>query len=158
MRDTETEREAETQAEGEAGSMQGAWCGTQSRVSRITPWAEGSTKPLSHPGCPHVKNLLQFLGEPLRKAKQSSWIKTIIPLCTEQQQQQQKTLTKVFSHGNSFYTPFYFHFKKRLFIWGWVSERSGRSRKRGRGKANPQADKQGAPSQDPEIMMWAESK
>ena len=50
MRDTE--REAETQAEGEAGSMQGARHGTQSRVSRITPWAEGVTKPLSHLGCP----------------------------------------------------------------------------------------------------------
>ena len=36
-----TEREAATQAEGEAGSMQGARCGTQSWVSRITPWAEG---------------------------------------------------------------------------------------------------------------------
>ena len=37
MRDTE----AETQAEGEAGSMQGARRGTQSQVSRIRPWAEG---------------------------------------------------------------------------------------------------------------------
>ena len=41
MKDTETEREAETQAEGEAGSMQGARCGTRSRVSMIMPWAEG---------------------------------------------------------------------------------------------------------------------
>ncbi|XP_048950981.1 E3 ubiquitin-protein ligase RNF170 isoform X2 [Canis lupus dingo] len=40
MRDRE--REAETQAEGEAGSMQGARCETQSRDSRITPWAEGT--------------------------------------------------------------------------------------------------------------------
>ena len=30
MRDTQTEREAETQAEGEAGSMQGAGRGTPS--------------------------------------------------------------------------------------------------------------------------------
>ena len=54
MRDTEREREreAETLAEGEAGSMQGAQCGTRSRVSRITPWAEVCAKPLSHPGCP----------------------------------------------------------------------------------------------------------
>ena len=52
MRDTEGEREAETQAEGEAGSMQGARCGTQSQVSRIMPWAEGGAKPLSHRGCP----------------------------------------------------------------------------------------------------------
>ena len=46
------QREAETQAEGEAGSMQGARCGTQSWVSRITPWAESGVKLLSHPGCP----------------------------------------------------------------------------------------------------------
>ena len=46
--------EAETRAEGEAGSMQGAQCGTRSRVSRITPWAEGGAKPLSHPGCPRM--------------------------------------------------------------------------------------------------------
>ena len=47
MRDPEGEKKAETQAEGEAGSMQGARRGTPSRVSRITPWAEGGTKPLS---------------------------------------------------------------------------------------------------------------
>lgn len=52
MRDTHREREAETQAEGEASSMQGAQCGTRSQVSRITPWAEGGAKLLSHPGCP----------------------------------------------------------------------------------------------------------
>ena len=39
MRDTHTE--AETPAEGEAGSMQGAWCGTRSWDSRITPWTKG---------------------------------------------------------------------------------------------------------------------
>ena len=38
---TDTEREAETQAEGEAGSMQGVRHGTPSQVSGITPWAEG---------------------------------------------------------------------------------------------------------------------
>ena len=52
MRDTEREREAQTQAEGEADSMQGARRGTPSQVSRITPWAEGGAKLLSHPGCP----------------------------------------------------------------------------------------------------------
>ena len=31
--------------------MQGARRGTQSRVSKIIPWAEGGAKPLSHPGC-----------------------------------------------------------------------------------------------------------
>ena len=52
MRDIE--RETDTQAEGEAVSMQGARCGTWSWVSRITPWAEGGAKPLSHPGCPTI--------------------------------------------------------------------------------------------------------
>ena len=38
----ETHKErVETQAEREAGSMQEARCGTRSRDSRITPWAEG---------------------------------------------------------------------------------------------------------------------
>ena len=54
----ETHREAETQADREAGSMQGAQCRTQSQVSRITPWAEGGAKPLSHPGCPMSQNIL----------------------------------------------------------------------------------------------------
>ena len=49
----ERHREAETQAEGEADPTQGAWYGTRSWDSRITPWAKGSrTKPLSHPGIP----------------------------------------------------------------------------------------------------------
>ena len=52
MRDTHTDRGRE--AEGEAGSMQGARQGTRSRVSRITPWAEGSAKRLSHSGCPNL--------------------------------------------------------------------------------------------------------
>ena len=50
--ETQREKKAETQAEGEAGPMQGAWRGTWSRVSRVTPWAKGSAKPLSHWGCP----------------------------------------------------------------------------------------------------------
>ena len=52
MKDTQREIEAETQAEGEAGSMQGAQRGTRSRDPRIMPWAEGGVKPLSHPGIP----------------------------------------------------------------------------------------------------------
>ena len=52
MRDRHTHTEAEAQAEGEAGSMQGARRGNRSRVSRITPWAKGGAKPLSHLGCP----------------------------------------------------------------------------------------------------------
>ena len=52
MRDTE--RKAETQAEEEAGSIQGARRGTQSRVPRITPRAAGGAKPLCHGGCPII--------------------------------------------------------------------------------------------------------
>ena len=55
MTDTERERKAETQAEGEAGSMQEARCGTRSRVFRIMPWAEGGTKLLSPLGCLECK-------------------------------------------------------------------------------------------------------
>ena len=54
IHERQRESEVETQAEGEAGSMQGACYGTRSGVSRITAWAEGSAKPLSHPGCPKV--------------------------------------------------------------------------------------------------------
>ena len=39
----EREREAGTQVEGEAGSLQGAPCGTRSRDPGVTPWAEGSS-------------------------------------------------------------------------------------------------------------------
>ena len=54
MTDTEQEREAETQAEGEAGSMQGARNWTRSRVFKITPWAAGGAKPMRHRACPHL--------------------------------------------------------------------------------------------------------
>ena len=60
-RERKREREAESQAEGEAGSMQGARRDTQSRVSRITPWAEGGAKPLRHQGCPRPHTLKTFL-------------------------------------------------------------------------------------------------
>ena len=56
MRDPE--REAETQAEGEAVSMQVARSGTRSRVPRIRPWAKGRAKLLSHPGYP-LKSFFQ---------------------------------------------------------------------------------------------------
>ena len=49
---TQRERERETQAEREAGSVQEAQHGTRSGVSRITTWAEGGTKLLGHRGCP----------------------------------------------------------------------------------------------------------
>ena len=46
-------READTQAEAEAGSLRGVPCGTRSRDPRITPWAEGRPQPLSHSGIPN---------------------------------------------------------------------------------------------------------
>ena len=47
-----THTEAETQAEGEAGSMLGARCGTRSQDSRITPWAEGRCQTTEPPRDP----------------------------------------------------------------------------------------------------------
>ena len=49
MRDTR-EREAETQAEGEAGSPQGAQCGTRSQTPGSRPEPKADAQPLSHPG------------------------------------------------------------------------------------------------------------
>ena len=49
---TEREREAETQAEGEAGSMPGAQRGIRSRVSRITPWVKGRRQTAAPPRDP----------------------------------------------------------------------------------------------------------
>ena len=55
----ERERQTQTQAEGEVGSMQGAQHGTPSWVSRIRPWVEGGAKPLSHWAAP--ANVLYYL-------------------------------------------------------------------------------------------------
>ena len=79
MRDTHTEREAETQAEGEAGSMQETPCGTGSGTrsrtpsqtpswdSRIMPWAKAGAKPLSHPGIPTSRLFCSLLRlEPIQ--------------------------------------------------------------------------------------------
>ena len=80
MRDTQ--REAETQAEGEAGSMRGPWCGTRSRVSRIRPWAEGSAKPLSHLGCPEALILTNFfLSFTKLFAHSFNPLAIVLPLC-----------------------------------------------------------------------------
>ena len=49
MRDTERAREVETQAEGEAGSMQGARCGTHARLKpRLQDHALGLRQALNH--------------------------------------------------------------------------------------------------------------
>ena len=52
MRDTE--REAETQAGGKGGSLQGAWCKTWSWDPRVTPWAEGRRSTPEPPRWPHI--------------------------------------------------------------------------------------------------------
>ena len=43
---------SETQAEGEAGSMQGARCGTRSWIPGSHPEPKADAQPLSHPGIP----------------------------------------------------------------------------------------------------------
>ena len=45
-------REAETQAEGEAGSPQGAQCGTRSQIPGSQPELKAGAQPQSHPGVP----------------------------------------------------------------------------------------------------------
>ena len=56
MRDTQ--REAETQAEGEAGSMQGArYVGLDPRTPGSRPERKADAQPLSHPG---VSKMLYF--------------------------------------------------------------------------------------------------
>ena len=50
MRDTK--REAETQAEGEAGSPQGARCGSRSQIPGSCPEPMANAQPLSHSGVP----------------------------------------------------------------------------------------------------------
>ena len=62
-REREREREAQTQAEREAGSMQEARHGTRSRDPRIMPWAEGGTKPLSHPNGSFWSVVTEFLTD-----------------------------------------------------------------------------------------------
>ena len=52
----------------DTGSIQGTRCGTWSWVSRITPWAEGSSRPLSHPGCPKFEVLYLNLSYHLQSA------------------------------------------------------------------------------------------
>ena len=52
-----TQREAETQAEGDAGSLQGAQCRTRSRTQGSRPEPKAGTQLLSHPGVPDYFNI-----------------------------------------------------------------------------------------------------
>ena len=60
------ERETETQAEGEAGSMQGARCGTQSQDLGSRPEPKADAQPPSHPRRPwqaeYYLNVFQLLA------------------------------------------------------------------------------------------------
>ena len=56
MRDRE--RKAEIQAEGEAGSTQGARCGTRPRTPGSHPEPKADAQPLSHPGIPTQEFLI----------------------------------------------------------------------------------------------------
>ena len=60
MRDRE--REAETQAEGEAGSMQEAQRGTPYQVSRTKPWAKGRRCTAEPPRDPSFLFLKYFIS------------------------------------------------------------------------------------------------
>ena len=58
MRDTHREREAETQAEGEAGSMhQEPDVGFDPRSPGSRPGPKAGAKPLRHPGIPRTQEI-----------------------------------------------------------------------------------------------------
>ena len=50
----DTEREVETQTEGEAGSPRGARCGTWSQDPGVTTWAKGRCSTTEPPRCPYI--------------------------------------------------------------------------------------------------------
>ena len=65
--------EAETQAEGEAGSMQGAQCGTRSQDPRITSWAKGRRSTTEPPGrLKLIFHLNPLLTVPIRPGQHGS--------------------------------------------------------------------------------------
>ena len=59
-----TEREAETQAEGEADSLWGAQCEIQSQDPGVTPGAEGRRSTAEPPRNPHEKYIKNTVGMP----------------------------------------------------------------------------------------------
>ena len=70
-----TQREAETQAEEEAGSLRGAQCGTQSWTPGSWPEPKADAQPLSHPGVPLFFFFIFFLilGNSLYKCHSLFW-------------------------------------------------------------------------------------
>ena len=72
MRDTQREREAETQAEGEAGSMhREPDVGFDPGSLGSRPGPKAGAKPLRHPGIPHTELFNSFLVELIHVAKLS---------------------------------------------------------------------------------------
>ena len=73
----DTQRETETQAEGEVGSLREAGCGTQSQDPGITTWAEGrcsTTEPLRSPW--HLP--LEPYWEDLGLWGQKVWVQVLV--------------------------------------------------------------------------------
>ena len=73
MRDIE--REAETQAEGGAGFLQQAWCGTPESWPEPKPDAQ----PLSHPGVPALrswlkKTITEYDGKAWMGSTSNAWL------------------------------------------------------------------------------------
>ena len=56
MRDTQREKDRDT-GRGRSRLHAGSLMWDSIQVSRITPWVEGGTKPLSHQGCPIISIL-----------------------------------------------------------------------------------------------------
>ena len=54
----EGQKEAETQAKGEVGSLRGARCGLDPRTPGSCLEPKADTQPLSHPGVPRVRRVL----------------------------------------------------------------------------------------------------
>ena len=56
-----TERETETQAEGEASSLWGTRCGTRSQILGSRPEPKADAQPLSHPDVPGIYSLNVYI-------------------------------------------------------------------------------------------------
>ena len=74
MRHTDWEREAETQAEGEAGSLHRAWFGIRSGIPGSQPELKAGAQPLSHPSIlnPWICLIIQTLPTALHWAERST--------------------------------------------------------------------------------------
>ena len=78
MRDTHTEREVETQAEGEAGSTQEARHRTRSQIPGSWLEPKADAQPLSHPGV--LQELA--LNEPVFISSVVTVVVTLLPCST----------------------------------------------------------------------------